>query len=85
MSTLLVTIVALLQIMNGANINNFPWSYDKVALWADFGTQNTSLLSDYQAQFISTHYDIVSLEKCLAHPAQTGIQLRYHFIKWQAK
>lgn len=79
---LLVTLLTVLWYSSDcANINNLPWSYDKVALWADFGTSNTSLLSDYQSQFIATHYNIVSLEKCLADPAQTGIPTEISFYK----
>ena len=85
MATVLVAIFALMRIIQAANIDNLPWSYDKVALWADFGTSNTSLLSDYQAEFIATHYDIVSLEKCLASPAQTGIPTEISFYKIASK
>ena len=85
MGPLLVAIIVYLSTINAANINNLPWTYDTVALWADFGTSNKSLLSDYQAEFIATHYDIISLEKCLAQPSSTGIPTEISFYKIASK
>eukprot|EP01083_Nonionella_stella_P131216 398448_1 len=45
-----------------------PWSYDSVLLWADLYTrdQPNSMLTDYQAEFLATHYRFLSIEKCLS-------------------
>eukprot|EP01083_Nonionella_stella_P278871 948421_1 len=76
-----ITSVLLLRLVNGASIDNLPWSYEKVALFADFWTRNISLLSEYQSEFIATHYDIVSLAKCLGDTASTGIPTEESFYK----
>eukprot|EP01084_Bolivina_argentea_P207300 353714_1 len=77
----LITLGLLLFLVNGASIGNLPWSYDKVGLFADFWTRNTSLLSEYQSEFIATHYDIISLEKCLGDYPSTGIPTEESFYK----
>eukprot|EP01083_Nonionella_stella_P080189 220213_1 len=81
-STIFCSISSMIfMLANGASIDNLPWSYDTVALWADFGTQNVSLLSEYQSEFIATHYDLVSLEKCLGNYRTTGIPTEESFYK----
>eukprot|EP01084_Bolivina_argentea_P076874 139359_1 len=81
MSVFSAAIVCLLASAHAGSISNLPWSWDTVPLWADFGTSNTSLLDDYQAKFIATHYDIISLEKCLGQPQKTGIPTEDSFYK----
>ena len=46
-------------------LSHIPWSYDTIAVWADVGTQNTSLFSEYQSKFLGETYDWISIEKCL--------------------
>eukprot|EP01084_Bolivina_argentea_P147074 257371_1 len=60
---------------------SLPWSYDKVSLWANFEVTNKSLLTNYQAEFVATHYNIISLGKCLANAGRTGIPSEDTFYK----
>ena len=69
---------ALSYIVNGYEL---PWSWDKIPLWADFGTNNVSLLSEYQSQFVATHYDIISIEKCLGQPWNTHVYTEQSFYE----
>eukprot|EP01084_Bolivina_argentea_P140388 246808_1 len=57
----------MLSSLSLANGYQLPWSWDKVPLWADFGIKNKTFpaLTDYQAKFMATHYDIISIEKCI--------------------
>ena len=62
-----------------------PWTFDTVALWADYGSSEVDLFSDYQAQFAAKTYDIISLEKCLGKTGQTGIYTEESFYKSAAQ
>eukprot|EP01084_Bolivina_argentea_P083044 150354_1 len=58
---------------NGFNIDNLPWSYDTVQLWANFHVANASLFTNYDAQFVGEHYNIISFAKCTGSPTKDGI------------
>ena len=51
---------------------NIPWSWERVNLWADIGTQDTSLTTDYQAKFLGSHYKFISIEKCIGDPPKSN-------------
>ena len=50
-----------------------------MALWADLGTQNESLFSEYQSKFAAETYDMISIEKCLGNKAKTNISTEESF------
>eukprot|EP01084_Bolivina_argentea_P215457 365794_1 len=64
----------------GITVADLPWSWDTIALWADLGTQNTSLFTEYQSKFAAETYDIISIEKCLGNTAKTNITTEEAFL-----
>ena len=40
-----------------------PWSWDTIPVWAEFSSYG-SLLTDYQAEFMATHYDVLAMNIC---------------------
>ena len=65
--------------IHNTNGYNLPWSWDTVPVWSFFGTENPSLLSDYQAQFVGTHYDIITLSACLGNPSISNVSTEQAF------
>lgn len=74
----------LFTVSKAAKMSNMPWSYDQVALWADFNIENMTEFTDYAAEFVATHYNIISLEKCLGTPQKTGIPTETQFYNTSA-
>ena len=69
-------LIVFILLINGYS---FPWSWDKIPVWAFFGIDNTSLISDYEAQFVGTHYDVITLSACLGNPSITHISTEQAF------
>ena len=65
-------IAFILAVLIGVGNAKIPWSWDKVSLWADTGTTNTSLFTDYQSKFLADNYKFITIKKCLGDPSKSG-------------
>eukprot|EP01084_Bolivina_argentea_P078388 142228_1 len=75
-----VMIFTLSWFIVSINGNKFPWSWDTVPLFTNFGTHSADLITDSEAKFVAATYPLVSVAKCLG-PSKTNITAESGFYQ----